>query len=739
MNRLIAFIVGAACAALAAKAAAYQEVTHDSITRQAVDRSIVNDSQKGPLQGLFLGDNPADSRYRLPKSGTPDLGIQLTPKQLIAAGVREEDEQDRPLNHFFDPQQSGIPLTVAGREWGAASPAWALEDGGQIEGQEFSYGDAADYLFTALSGPTELERQRSLGRMFEALGHVVHHLQDMTQPQHVRNDDHCDETVPFFIFSVGSFYYASASRCEAVGRYQPSAYEQYVRELDALPFGNYPVPAAFDTPHRYWQNAGAGLAEFTSNNFVTVDTNFSLDTSTRPLTIASEGKHAWPRGSDARLVDIDINDPGLIRRVTSPDAMAGDISFVETPVVDLNAPEFSGPNRASSMLSIWYDSVRLSSGEVQATGYPVFSLNGINYQAAAERLIPRAAAYSTGLINYFFRGRIEIGLPADGVYGVIDHATTYAAGQGFGKLKLRLRNASPDGVKPDGTRVPQTMEGGTLVAIAKYTLNSCYMPDLTGDFVATLDTGVVIYPYNCTLDQYFAGEEQIAQSAAMLGATLTPTATDFEFDFGSQPIPVNARDLRIQVLYTGQLGAEADGIAFGGRDISEPTHVVVYNNSDYYAVDGKFYTPAEIRSDPTLTQRTQGQVIDPRALRDVSLAFASGRFVAGPSTQPVGVNGYLRVAVLAERDQTFNVSVRLRFEGGSLSTSTFAGIIPATIELRDEIAFITPLGLWRGMRAHMVDVAYRAADNVPLGENELAVMSTRDLADPGPTQIPVGF
>jgi len=693
---------------------AYKEVTHSIVSEHAVEQSVLNDPSYGALSDLSL--KLEDSQSLLPS--TSIYPLKLTPRRLILRGAVNEDAGHRSLNHFFDPQNNGRGLQYLTTE-STPSPLWILGGEDQDE-DEISYSSAKLALREGLVGPNETVRNQALGKAFEALGHVIHHLQDMAQPQHVRNDVHCDQ----WTSQIFDWSWLRLPVCPATVAYRPSAYEDYtLNRGQSLPLAGYIVPdhATFSDPSLLWSGGGRGMAEFTSNNFVSVGTNFYNHAGF----MLPDPEYPKPRGvlEDPRQ----ITDPDLLGPQGPNQPLSGEIRFVATSVVD----NYRGANETNTKAATYsiFDKELKEAGDAE-----IFALNSLNYKAANEFLLPRAAAYSASLINYFFRGRIEIGLPADGVYGVIDHATTYAARQGFGKLKLKLRNASADGERP-----LQTMEGGTLVAIAKYTLNSCYMPDLTGDFAATLDTGAIIYPANCTLNQYFAGDEQISQSAAMLGTTLTTTAAEFEFDFSSQPIPVNARDLRIQVVYTGQLGAEADGIAFGGRDISEPTHVVVYNNSDYYAVDGKFYTPSQIRSDPTLTQRTQGQVIDPRALRDVSLAFATGRFVAGPSTQPVAANGYLRVAVLADRDRTFNMSVRLRFEGGSLSTSTFTGIIPATIDLRGEPAYITPFGLWRGMRVHMVDVAYRAADNVPLGGNELAVMSTRDVPDPGPTQIPVKF
>ena len=44
---------------------------------------------------------------------------------------------------------------------------------------------------------------------------------------------------------------------------------------------------------------------------------------------------------------------------------------------------------------------------VQQGAQPAYTLNRYNYDAMADLLIPRAVAYSAGMINYFFRGRID--------------------------------------------------------------------------------------------------------------------------------------------------------------------------------------------------------------------------------------------------------------------------------------------------------------------------------------------
>ncbi|MGQ0585725.1 MAG: hypothetical protein ACT4PK_00780, partial [Gammaproteobacteria bacterium] len=671
-------------------AVAYKQVTHRVISEYAVMQSALGDENSGVTAALGLGRDASDLAGLLPS--TFPYRLTLTPSRLIQHGADAEDIGTRALRHFYDPQHEGKGLRYAGATF-MSSPRWSLEDGEDHPDQEFSYKDAKGYLYKGLTDASKATRDRDLGMTFEALGHVIHHVQDMAQPQHVRNDVHCDEV----LIQLFASSWLAAPVCPAFFAYRPSAYEEFTyRRGVQLPLSGYETVdyGAFPEPSLLWSNDFAGIAEFTSNNFVSVGRNFR-----REGGIVVDPAYRNPSATNFFVSRRQITDADLLGPQGPAQPLAGEILFVGTPVTDRYRPSPSLNGRTSTY-SIFDSDLQ------QANGKGSFTLNRFNYAAANEFLLPRAAAYSAGLINYFFRGRIGIGLPEEGVYGIIDHATTNAAGQGFSKLKLKLSNASPGGETPTGETVEQTMHGGTLVAVAKYTLNSCYQPDLSGDFAVRFDTGEVINP-TCSLDQYFAGEEQISQSAAILFASLDKAPAEFTFDFSNQPIPVNARDLRIQVVYTGQLGAEADGIAFGGRDISEPTHLMIYNNSDYYAVDGTFHTPAQIRASEALTARTQGLDIDPAALKNVILSIVRGKPVTEASGA-VPVNGYVRVAVLADIDATFDLNIRLTFDRGGTVDSTFPGIWAATIDLRGEQAFITPLAIYRGPRTHFVDVVFKA-------------------------------
>jgi len=84
--------------------------------------------------------------------------------------------------------------------------------------------------------------------------------------------------------------------------------------------------------------------------------------------------------------------------------------------------------------------------------------------------------------------------------------------------------------------------------------------------------GVVgLEPANCSsrtqYQEISVSKAKVASAAELNGAT----ASALTFDFSSDPIPINATDLIVQVLYRGQLGLETDGIAVGSFDVKEPS------------------------------------------------------------------------------------------------------------------------------------------------------------------------
>lgn len=364
----------------------YEVETHADLSGNAALNSILGDDTSLKHLGLMF---PIDSeQQKFPNS----KGTNATVLNLIRDGARFEDDFPRPINHFFD------PYTGKGLGIGYPSPAWALEDQQDQSGQENSYQDARQYFHDALTNAsgTDTDRNASWGRLFQTLGQIVHHVQDMAQPQHVRLDAHCDQW-----YCVGPLK-------------SPSAYEKYTDGIrGTLPYTGYPpvntlgLDAEFlAVPRQFWHGGGNGIAEFTNTNFVSAGTNFDTARYPSPSLSNSVGRS---ENANALLASAGMPIPTQCLPPNPPCEMA----FIETPVTDVYRPGQSGVNPRASTYSIFDQDLKARNES------PVFSLNRFNFDAAHEFLIPRAVGYSAGLLNYFFRGRLEAGSTDGGAHTMV--------------------------------------------------------------------------------------------------------------------------------------------------------------------------------------------------------------------------------------------------------------------------------------------------------------------------------
>jgi len=94
--------------------------------------------------------------------------------------------------------------------------------------------------------------------------------------------------------------------------------------------------------------------------------------------------------------------------------------------------------------------------------------------------------------------------------------------------------------------------------------------------------------------------------------------TELVFDLSSSPIPVSATDVQINVVYTDN--ATSKVAAVGVRDISEPTPVDIYNNTDYTCINSTWYH----YDDPEAIAISNESDIYPHAISNIS-------FLAGPA------------------------------------------------------------------------------------------------------------
>ncbi len=244
---------------------------HRKLTEAAVNRSTLA-LDASLLQGMgFKAWNDTTAKYVQAPGMTP--GLANSALDLIADGSEWEDNQYAlvALNHFFDPQwlengkaSVGSGLYMFDTVLGVDSPSWILEDLGIAHNagkeQQFSYRRAQQEFYSALAGREPSTRFQSFSRTLQMLGHVVHHLQDMAQPQHVRNDQHLHmgET-----FNPDWSFYERHTRTSSEARTAISM----PYPIPIMPTARHffhTVPASSADQNRYF----IGMAEFTARNFV---------------------------------------------------------------------------------------------------------------------------------------------------------------------------------------------------------------------------------------------------------------------------------------------------------------------------------------------------------------------------------------------------------------------------------------------------------------------------------------
>jgi hypothetical protein len=158
------------------------------------------------------------------------------------------------------------------------------------------------------------------------------------------------------------------------------------------------------------------MAEFTNRNFVSARTNFrsSLTGILPSAEYADPAPHqgmAFVTPADA-YTELGEAYPPEIKEFCG-EGETCKIEFIQTTVNDAvrGAPVL---NERAASLSIFDEDIKRRGLDVDVTeGVQryrtdrIFSLNRLNYRKAHEFLVPRAVGYSAGLINYFFRGKMD--------------------------------------------------------------------------------------------------------------------------------------------------------------------------------------------------------------------------------------------------------------------------------------------------------------------------------------------
>jgi hypothetical protein len=620
------------------RAYAYEFATHAMFTREAFVRSsLVNDPElvnrfgltaksnqlsniyihlgaAGPaIRGSRPKDNPTFTSEKIDDANQSSANIK--PKLESIAGwlmqgaIREDDvlpelgaddntPQDDPeknfnrvFNHFFNPYEN-TPIQFAGVSFGERAPSWALVGTSTSNPNRYSLAHARESMWRAITLTTidasgglvslveppgllasvppslssEAHRDAYWATTFRALGDVVHLLQDMAQPQHTRGDNHAGAAcVASACLSGHASYYENYVEARVSARptftlkeriYGGLLVADNTQQLRAPPLAlsSYRIPD-FNSFDEYF-SAGTslasltakGLANFSNQGFYSIGTN-----------VASVAGAKLPMPPSA------FADPRLqMTRVSNPQdaagfAVPGTLSVIRADVLDAFEPS-STDTKAVALSSIGPFDERM-----RTKGAFNFTLTHYNYADQIKLLAPRAIAYSAGVINRFFRGKLELSAPASGLIGITDQ-TRCAGLCSFDRLQMRVRN-------PSNT---EALSKGIFVAVATFRRNGSYLSDLAGEPGAA---GFGGFPVRSLGDRIAVSRPVDTRSlpSAALGPLEEQTIT---FDF-SAGIPIQATDLVVQVAFRGTAGSEADSIALGALNISEPTFTGFANITDY--------------------------------------------------------------------------------------------------------------------------------------------------------------
>ena len=395
---------------------AYELRTHGEITRHAFEKS-----EHTKLYLEAVGIRPADvfdRQRRTPPEQLAGFDNTATPQDwMIEGAIREDDytqndlleragcrrphnpesKINRPLHHFFDVQREGRGLTVTLPVGGdpapdpvvisfIPAPDWALGRQGRgpnPDQNQFSILDARVHQLKSLTEPTKGAREENTARLFRTLGHVIHVLQDMAQPQHTRNDPHagCLE-----LFGAGEHsWFEAYIETRALGQ----RFRERGEPSPPLPLGPYDPPR-FTTYQDFWTATGnKGLADFSSRNFFSAGTNLSL--------FGNCGGLSEPpcRQNGYQKKDVDFSFQ-TVRGTTVTGQVRLFLRTMQDPVTGASIPDVAVTSRS------WWDQ------HLESLGFPpAFSLNTLNYDSISGVLLPRAVGYSAGLLDYFFRGTLD--------------------------------------------------------------------------------------------------------------------------------------------------------------------------------------------------------------------------------------------------------------------------------------------------------------------------------------------
>lgn len=364
--------------------------THELLSQRAAQTS---DLSAGVLKGLGFAN------LEVKIVGTDFEGNVKNQEivRWIQDGAKFEDSNlgFRYRNHFHNPLHQQ-PWEGAGLNdvfTGDSSLLWAQSTGSKSN-PNWDWSGVRSSYYNALTLPTKSEREQQFARVFAGLGHIVHLIQDVAQPAHVRNDTHFFEGIGLLNGMESWAERAERDLNVITGFAQVPLFPSLSLNTGGTPGdGIEPITEFWDTD-QYLGTAGTrpgrealavGLAEYTNANFFSEDTIASTNPG-----------HQFPYPS------VNIADYHVCQDAPPPNSLAVTRWYISRDP----CPADPQQGRVDHFLaqSLLRNIFGLQPHAITAAA----QLDDRVREDYARQLIPRAVGYSSGLINYFFRGQLAI-------------------------------------------------------------------------------------------------------------------------------------------------------------------------------------------------------------------------------------------------------------------------------------------------------------------------------------------
>ena len=299
----------------------------------------------------------------------------------IGYGGKKEDAGFRSANHFLNPiTNTGLSGNYSALQWATLSVAT------QSFSPFASWNDVRNNYLKALTAKDKETREDYFAMTFQGIGQVMHLVEDMSVPAHVRNDLH---PPPFWNDGYEDWAKRINDATILGSNYKPySAYAAYD--------SSFLIPQLFDTDRYKGLSPdplvtllnNSGLAEYTNANF------FSEDTMTA-------ANFPYPKTDSNKKT---------AKSYTGPEATYSREYFYKDCGEDYcqeNAPEknYSGYLLSAVDLNDYWRMQNPNSSNPKPI-VPILDENV--HKDYANLLIPRAIGYSSQVLKYFFRGQLDV-------------------------------------------------------------------------------------------------------------------------------------------------------------------------------------------------------------------------------------------------------------------------------------------------------------------------------------------